>query len=167
METVKVTGKKGRRSKRFYLWVFILVLVAIAAGYVTRRYVDKGASSVKVTQGQDKTKGKKKTPRPLTAVAPPPPKVNVSAKEHPRERLQKMNLPDPPQKSVKSKLPKDVMDVKGPPQWTKPIAMPAVPKEAPDPFTAPAVKVNPARVPQPDVPRLSAGVPARPKRPKK
>ncbi len=175
MDNGKRKTRQGRRSKNFYILVIILVAAAVAAGYMVRRYVDKGAgparsvSSGEAGQGKEKAdvKGEKGIERPLTAVARPAPKVDVSVKEHPRERIQEMKLSDGPQKAVKRTLPEDVMDLKGPPQWTEPIAMPAIPEEAPDPFTAPPIKVNPARLPQQDVPRLSPGVRAAPEGPKK
>ncbi|RJX32765.1 MAG: hypothetical protein C4531_06140 [Desulfurivibrio sp.] len=84
---------------------------------------------------------------PLTDVAPPPPQVDVRAEEHPYERLQKMNLPPPPQYQLQSKLPKNT-DPADPPRWNETIAEPTPPTEAPDPFEPPPIKGNPARVPQ-------------------
>lgn len=82
---------------------------------------------------------------PLTDIAPPPPVVNVSADEHPRERLKRMDLDMPPQYKRDVKLPPNT-DIENPPRWNETIASPKIPAEAPDPFTAPPIKVDPRRV---------------------
>ena len=93
---------------------------------------------------------------PLTDIAPEPPVVDVRADEHPTERIKRMNLGVPPQYTKPVKLPRN-MNLQRPPRWNKTLASPAVPKEAPDPFTPPPIKVDPRRRPQEDVERLTIG----------
>ncbi len=86
---------------------------------------------------------------PLTDVAPPPPVMDVSAAEHPAERLRQMKLGETPQEKYKqrAKLPTN-MNLEHPPEWTETLAAPAIPTQSPDPFTKPPIKVNPKRLPE-------------------
>ena len=149
-------------SRAIYTLVFILILAVALGGYFARLHFDKAVISGKSNTDREQAASKQeamkeKKPLPLTAMAPLPPVVNVSAEEHPSQRLKRLNPEPAPQYAREVKLPKDLT---APRQWTKPLALPAIPGEPPDPFTPPPIKVNPERTPQPDVPRLLVGVPA-------
>ncbi|MDM8550400.1 hypothetical protein QUF72_09990 [Desulfobacterales bacterium HSG2] len=148
------------RSRVVYPLVFVLILAVALGGYFTRLHFDKAVISGKSNAAREHASKQepmkeKKQVLPLTAMAPPPPVVNVSAEEHPTQRLKRLNPAPAPQYARKAQLPKDLTARR---QWTKPLALPAIPGEPPDPFTPPPIKVNPKRTPQPDVPRLSVGV---------
>ncbi|MCP4113710.1 MAG: hypothetical protein GY749_50650 [Desulfobacteraceae bacterium] len=147
------------RSWRIYPAVCLLMIIVLLGGYFstikkdTNHYINEPADSMT----QEKS-SKAQPVLPLTAVAPTPPEINVTVEEGPERRFEQLKTDPAPQFKKEVRLPKDVAKSESPPQWTKPLAMPVIPREAPDPFTAPPIKVNPERIPQPDVPRLSVGV---------
>ncbi len=157
-------GIKKRTSKQRKAYTIIgsiLIIMLILGGYAANQYFYKSKTDPKSektgvhSDSEKKELGVKK--EPLTHVAPQPKAVKVTAEESPQQRLKVLQLDDPPQKALKVILPKNEMNLKNPPQWSEPVALPKVPTNAPDPAEAPAIKVDPRRKPQKDVPRLSLG----------
>ncbi len=91
---------------------------------------------------------------PLTDIAPEPPPL-----AEPPQRRTDLDLPPLEAPTV---LPPQDMDVRNPPQWTTPIALPAAYPSPPDPFTPPPIKVDPKRKPKPEIQRRTlTGAPDR------
>lgn len=89
----------------------------------------------------------------VTDVAPP---------QHSLGKIRRRAIPTSTEVTTDEKdrvrLLKKVIDDERPFQWSNPLALPVADPEPPDLSIAPPVKVDPKRVAEPDVPRLSAGV---------
>ena len=90
---------------------------------------------------------------PITDIAPSPTKKQEVTRRHIPKTVGKAVIKD-----QSTKLPVHVMNLTAPPQWTQTLARPAANPVPPDPLTPPEIYVNPERVLQPDIPRLSPGV---------
>jgi hypothetical protein len=154
--------KRPLKQKKAYIIIgSVLIIMLVLGGYAANQYFYKSktvSKSGKISGNTDnEKKGLEVKEDLLTNVAPSPRAVKVTAKESPQQRLKELQLDDPPQKKLKVILPKDGMNLRNPPQWSLPVALPKVPTDAPDPKKAPAIKVDPRRKRQKDVPRLSIG----------
>ncbi len=132
-----------RKRRKAITWTAVCILVAFLLLLILPGLLQEAPSPKKPAEKVDEAKADAE-PRPQAPPRDPP--RDVQRRELPPELS-----PQVPTQQVMRVLPPNADQLN--PQWTKPLAMPVENPVPPDPFTPPPIKVDPARRPEPDVPR--------------